>query len=69
MDKTFGLNAGKSGVPIPGRGKCSLITIKIYARVKYLLYLELDTLSPLRMDNFVCSGTMVRLNNRAMIGI
>ena len=27
MDKTFGLNAGRSGVKIPCRGKCSLRTI------------------------------------------
>ena len=39
MDKTLGLSAGRSRVRIPGRGKCSLRTIEVDARVKYPLYL------------------------------
>ena len=39
MDKTLVLSTGRSGVRIPGRGKCSLRTIAVDARVKYLLYL------------------------------
>ena len=39
MDKTLGLSAGRSGVRIPGRGKCSLRTIAVDARVNYPLYL------------------------------
>ena len=39
MDKTFGfkagLNAGRSGVRIPGQGKGSLRTISVDTRVKY----------------------------------
>ena len=38
-DKTFGFNAGRSGVQIPGRGKRSLRTIAADARVKYPLYI------------------------------
>ena len=42
MDKTMRLRAGRSGVQIPGRGKCSLTTIiAVDARVKYPLYLSL----------------------------
>ena len=32
MDKTLGLIPGRSGVPIPGRGKCSPRTIAVMAR-------------------------------------
>ena len=39
MDKSFGLNAGRSGVRIPGWSKCSLRTIAVDAKVKYPLYL------------------------------
>ena len=39
IDKTLGLSAGRSGVRIPGRGKCSLRTISVEARVNYPLYL------------------------------
>ena len=42
MDKTFGLGAGRSGVRIPGRGKCSLITTAVDARVNYPLYLTAE---------------------------
>ena len=38
MDKNFGLSAGKSGVWIPGPGKCSLRTTAVDARVNYPLY-------------------------------
>ena len=40
MDKTFELRAGISGVRITGRGKCSLSTTAVDARVKYPLYLH-----------------------------
>ena len=39
MDKTLGLSAERSGVRIPGQGKCSLRTIAVDARVKYPLYI------------------------------
>ena len=39
MDKTLGLGTGRSGVRILGRGKCSLRTIAVNARVNNLLYL------------------------------
>ena len=32
IDKTLEIGAGRSGVRIPGRGKCSLITIPVDAR-------------------------------------
>ena len=38
MIKPSRLNAGISGVRIPGRGKCSLKTTAVDARVKYPLY-------------------------------
>ena len=38
MDKTLALSAGRSGVRIPGRGKCSLRTIAVDAKIKYPLY-------------------------------
>ena len=38
MDKSLGLCAGRSGVQIPGRGKCSLRTIAFDARVNYPLF-------------------------------
>ena len=38
MDKTFGLNSGKCGVQIPGRGKCSQRNITVNARIKYSLF-------------------------------
>ena len=38
MDKTLGLSAGRSGIRIPGRGKCSLRTIAVDARVNYRLF-------------------------------
>ena len=31
MDKTLGLSSGRSGVRIPGRGKCSLSTTAVDA--------------------------------------
>ena len=37
MDKTLGLNGGKSGFQIRGRGKSSVRTLAVDARVKYLL--------------------------------
>ena len=40
MDETIILNAGRLEVRILGRGKYSLITIEIDARVKYPLYLS-----------------------------
>ena len=36
--KNLGLDAGRSGVRIPGRGKCSLKTTVVDARVNYPLY-------------------------------
>ena len=38
MNKTLGLSAGRSGVRIPGRGKCLLRTTAVNTRVKYPLY-------------------------------
>ena len=38
MDKALGLSAGRSGVRIPGRGKCSLRNIAVDTRVKYPLF-------------------------------
>ena len=38
-DKTLGLSAGRSGVRILSRGKCSLKTIAVDASVSYPLYL------------------------------
>ena len=35
MDKTLGLKAGRSGVRILGRGKCSVRTTAVDARVNY----------------------------------
>ena len=35
VDKTLGLSAGRSGVRIPSRGKCSLRTTAVDARVNY----------------------------------
>ena len=43
MDNPFGLNVGRSGVQIPGRGKCLPRTITVYARVNYPLYLYART--------------------------
>ena len=43
MDKTLGLSGGKSGVRIPGRGKCSIRTIADDARVNYPLYFLTST--------------------------
>ena len=40
MDETLELSAGRSGVWIPGRGKCSQRTVAVDARVKYPLYLS-----------------------------
>ena len=40
MDKTFALNAVRSGVRIPGQIKCSLRTTAVNAMVKYPLYLH-----------------------------
>ena len=37
MDKTLGLDAGRSGVRILGRGKFSLRSLAVDARVKYPL--------------------------------
>ena len=45
MDKTLGLNAGRSGVQIPGRGKFSLRTKAVDASVKYQLYFIFSWLS------------------------
>ena len=39
MDNTLGLSTGRSGVRIPGRGKCSRKTTAFHARVKYPLTL------------------------------
>ena len=39
MAKTLALSVGRSGVRIPGRGKCSLRTTAIDMRVNYPLYL------------------------------
>ena len=39
MDKTLGLSTERSGVRIPDRGKWSLITIAVEARVNYPTYL------------------------------
>ena len=41
MDKTLGIRAVRSRFRIPGRGKSSLRTIAVDARVKYLLYILL----------------------------
>ena len=42
MDKTLGLlSTGRPGVRIPGRGKCSLITIAVDERENYPLHLLL----------------------------
>ena len=38
-DKALGLSAGRSGVRILSRGKCSLKTIAVDASVSYPLYL------------------------------
>ena len=38
MDKTFEINAGRSGVRIPGRSKCSLRTIAVDSRINYQHY-------------------------------
>ena len=37
MDTTLGLSAGRSGVRIPGRGRCLLGTTPVDARVNYPL--------------------------------
>ena len=37
--KNLGISAGRLGYRIPGRGKCSLGTIAVEARVNYPLYL------------------------------
>ena len=42
IDKTIGLNAGRSGVRIPSRGKCSLRTIAVDARVNFPVYLYFE---------------------------
>ena len=44
MDKTFGLGAERSGVRIPGRGKCSLRTTAVDARAKYPLLFVIPVL-------------------------
>ena len=38
MDKTLELSVGRSGVRIPGRGKSSLRTTAVDARVKYPIF-------------------------------
>ena len=38
LDKILGISAEKSGVRIPGRGKCSLRTKAVAARVNYPLF-------------------------------
>ena len=48
MDKTLGLSAGRSGVRIPGRGKCSLRTTAIDARVNYSLFFCFLVARPVR---------------------
>ena len=52
LDKTLGICTGRSGVRIPGRGKCSLRTIAVDARVNYPLYLStLNTMPTVSIVN------------------
>ena len=55
LDKILGLSAERSGVRIPGRGKCSLRTTVVHTNVNYPLYLYISLYSRLKgaIDNSV----------------